>query len=782
MAYEELIKEMTLGEKVSLMSGENFWNTKSIERLGIPSIMLTDGPHGIRKQGGKADHLGLNKSLPATCFPTAATLANSWDRQLVFEVGEHLGKEAAIQDVNVLLGPGLNIKRNPLCGRNFEYFSEDPYLTGELASEIVKGIQSKGVAACPKHYAVNSQEHMRMSIDEVVDKRSLHEIYLEGFRKVVKQSAPQTIMTSYNRVNGIYANENPYLMTDVLRKMWGFDGVVVTDWGGNNDRVAALKEGNQLEMPATNGITDAEIRKAVESGALSEEVLDKAVEEMLTLIYTTEESKKNKQTVHYDLHHEMAIKAAVESIVLLKNNEQALPLNKTEKIAIIGDFADNPRYQGAGSSLINPTQISSPLESLKKSGLTLVGYAKGFERAGKRKGKLIKQALKLAKEADKVVLFLGLDEIAEAEGVDRSSLSLHDDQLELVDELSKITPNIVVVLAGGGPIELPFENKVKAIMHTYLAGQGSGEAISRLLSGEENPSGKLNETFPLVYSDVSSVNYFPGKELTSEHREGLFIGYRYYDTVGKEVRYPFGHGLSYTTFEYSDLTIAGDVATVKLTNTGNQAGSEIVQLYIEKEDSKIVRAKRELKEFAKVKLEPGEMKELSFTIEDEFFHVFDDETETWCIEPGKYDIQIGASIADIRLRASLEKEGILTEGHTLITKKENLPHYSKGQVESISDSEFESLLGHPIPTSTWDRKAALTMDDTIAQSKYKNWVGKSLYGLLIGSSNFLKLIGKPLVANNVYFVLNMPFRKINTFTGGKFSDKKTKTLLKWINR
>ncbi|MDQ6423454.1 glycoside hydrolase family 3 C-terminal domain-containing protein [Paenibacillus sp. LHD-117] len=779
MKYREMIDQMTLEEKASLMSGANFWNTKAIERLNIPGIMLTDGPHGLRKQGGKADHLGLNKSLPATCFPTAATLANSWDRQLIREVGRTIGKEAASEKVSVLLGPGLNIKRNPLCGRNFEYFSEDPYLTGELASEMVKGIQSNGISACPKHFAVNSQEHMRMTIDEIVDERSLRELYLEGFRRVVEKGQPKTIMTSYNKVNGTFANENTYLLQDILYGEWGFDGVVVTDWGGNNDRVAGLAAGNQLEMPSTNGITDREIVQAVRSKELAEEVLDEAVDRLLELVFATRLDNQAAPSVDYEKHHAEAVEAAKRSIVLLKNDERQLPLRRDKKVAIIGDFARNPRYQGAGSSLINPAKLSNAWDVLSESGLPIVGYAQGFKRMGGPQERLRREAVALAKQADTVLLFLGLDEGSEAEGVDREHLRLRENQLDLLHSLTEIDAHIVVILAGGGAIEMPFARDVKAIVHTYLSGQGSAEALTSILLGDYNPSGKLSETFPIAYGDVSSAPYYPGKEATAEHIEGIFIGYRYFDTVDKPVLFPFGYGLSYTTFAYSELTADRHQATFTLTNTGAVAGEEVAQLYIQKRESSIFRAKRELKGFEKVFLEPGESKRVTIKLEERDFSYFNPTIGAWAVEPGAYDIQIGSSIQLIQLekRITLEGASVPCE-HT----KEQFPHYYSGHVHEVKAAEYKRLLGYEPPSPYWDPKRDLGLNDTIAQARYKNVLGKAIYGVVLFFNKFFDAVNKPLLANNVYFVMNMPFRQIDRFTGGKISRQQILKLLKWINR
>ncbi|MFV0556377.1 MAG: beta-glucosidase [Lactovum sp.] len=778
MKYSELIEKMTLEEKASLMSGENFWNTKTIERLDIPSIMLTDGPHGLRKQGGKADHLGLNKSLPATCYPTAATLANSWDRELLREVGAGIGKEARSEEVSVLLGPGLNIKRNPLCGRNFEYFSEDPYLTGELATEMVKGIQSQGVSACPKHFAVNSQEHMRMTIDEIVDERSLREIYLSAFEKVIKEGQPLTIMSSYNQLNGEFANENQHLMNDILYNEWNYEGVVVTDWGGNNDRIAGLKAHNQLEMPATNGITDKEIVAAVKTGELELSILDDAVDHLLSLIFKTRMDDKEKLEIDYEEHHQKAREAASQSIVLLKNDKQILPLQVGQKVAVIGDFAKNPRYQGAGSSLINPYKISSPLQILEESELEIVGYAQGFKRMSGRSKKLSQEAIDLARKSETILLFLGLDESREAEGVDREDLRLAENQQELITELIKLNKNIIVILSAGGALELPFVNDVEAIMHTYLSGQASAEAIVDILLGKRNPSGKLSESFPLKYEDIPSASYYPGQQATSEHKEALFIGYRYFETADKEVLYPFGFGLSYTSFEYQDLNIDGMTVKFTVKNTGQVSGKEIVQLYIEKKESDIFRSIKELKGFDKVDLEPGESKQVTLTLSQRDFSYFNESTNSWELEQGEYIIQIASSIKDIRLEEKISLKGVKSE----LYLKTDFPYYAKALVQELPDKEFERLLSRKLPEKNWNPKNDLGMNDTINQAQYKNFFGKSLYKFIMMFYHLFKKLGKPLTANNVYFIINMPFRQIERFTAGKFNKKNVERLLRLINK
>lgn len=779
LQYDELIKRMTLEEKGSLLSGENFWNTKSIKRLGVPGIMLTDGPHGLRKQGGKADHLGLHKSLPATCFPTAAGLANSWNPKLLYRLGSLLGKESAGERVSVLLGPGLNIKRNPLCGRNFEYFSEDPFLTGHLAAEMVKGIQSTGVAACPKHFAVNSQEHLRMTIDEIVDERSLRELYLEGFRRVVEEGKPRTIMSSYNKVNGEFANESHYLLTDILRKEWGFNGVVVTDWGGNFNRVKGLLAGNQLEMPASNGITDAEVVEAIQSGELDEEVLDRAVDDLLSLAFSTSYDDEDSLMVDYAEHHKAAVEAAKETIVLLKNEGETLPLQEGESLAIIGDFAKNPRYQGAGSSLINPSQLSNAYDELRASQLNIIGYEQGFKRRGGKSTRRLNRALTLADKADKVLLFLGLDEGNEAETIDRKHLRLNENQLILANELVNRHHNVIVILSGGGAIEMPFAAKAKAIVHTYLSGQGGAEALVSILTGESNPSAKLAESLPIKYEDSPSAAYYPGKEVSSEHREGIFIGYRYYDKREKELLFPFGHGLSYTNFHYSDLFLEKDKVSFSITNIGDRKGQEIAQVYIEKLETEIVRAKQELKGFKKISLAPGKRKRISIPLERRDFAYYDAEFGNYLVEPGAYRVKVGSSSRDIRLSGELTLKG---DKISSFYSKERLPNYFEGKVQAIGTEEFESLLADQVVESKWNRRAKLGLADTIAQSKYKNIYGRLFYRMILFVHHLLNKLGKPLAANNVFFVLNMRFQQIEGFTRGKISKKTVKRILNIINK
>ena len=778
MKHKELISQLTLEEKASLMSGANFWNTKPVARLGIPGMMLTDGPHGLRKQGGKADHLGLNKSIPATCYPSAAGLANTWDEALIEEMGECLGLEAASEGVSVLLGPGVNIKRSPLCGRNFEYFSEDPYLSGKMAAALIRGIQSNGISACVKHYAANSQELRRMTNDSVVDERTLREIYLPAFEMAVKEGGVKSLMTSYNRVNGIYAHEHPHLLRDILYGEWGFEGMVVSDWGGNNDRVESVRNGGTLEMPSSNGQTDRHIVKAVQEGRLEEAVLDEQVDRLLELVLSTQPHITGK-TYDRDAHHGAAAKVAEKCAVLLKNENGILPLDKQQRIAVIGDFAKAPRYQGAGSSKINPTKLECGLDALKEIGANIAGFASGFRRGGKKDPMLIRQACNLAKDADVVLLWLGLDEGGEAEGVDRENMKLPENQIALLHALTQVNTNIVVVLSCGCAVEMQWDEKAKAVIHGYLGGQAGALAMAKLLTGEVSPSGKLSETVPVCYEEVSSSAYYPGMEATSEYREGLYVGYRYFDTAKKTVKYPFGHGLSYTTFEYSNIAVTGDSVSFRIRNTGENFGEEIAQLYIHAETDGMFRPEQELKGFAKVSLNPGEEKEVTISLDDRSFAVWSIVENNWIIEPGRYELRIGASCRDIRLTACVEKRGAAVSNP--YSGDVFAPYYA-GQIQDISDESFAALLGREIPNTKWDRSAPIGFNDTISQGAYLDGgLGKGIYNLIALVRNVLMAVEKKELANNVMFVMNLPWRGVARMSG-VLTDEQVLALIDVINR
>lgn len=775
MKYRELIDKMTLEEKAGLTSGMDFWHTKPIPRLGIPSMLLSDGPHGLRKQEWQSDHLGMHKSVPATCFPTAASLANSWDTDMIERLGRALGLEAASEGISVLLGPGCNIKRNPLCGRNFEYFSEDPYLSGKSAAALIRGVQSNGISACVKHFAANSQELRRMSNDSVVDERTLREIYLPSFEMAVKEGGVKCVMTSYNRLNGEYTNENTHLLQDILYGEWGYDGMVVTDWGGNNDRVKALVAGDDLEMPYSGGDTDRYVAQAVRDGVISEELLDERVDKILDMIFTTRKAFDYK---HYDKaeHHRLAAGFAEETAVLLKN-DGILPL-RSGSVAVIGDFAKTPRYQGAGSSLVNSTRVDNALDALRAEGVHIVGFEPGYRRGGGRSSRLCAKACELAMRAETVLLFLGLDEGGEAEGIDRSDMRLPENQLELLTALSAVSRNIVVVLSCGGAVEMPWQDRARAVVHGFLGGQAGATAMARLLTGKANFSGKLSETIPLRYEDMPSAPYYPGREKTSEYREGLFVGYRYFDTAQKPVLYPFGYGLSYTQFRYSDLKIDGDTVSFSVENTGKMSGAEVAQLYIAPKTNGTFRPARELKGFVRITLAPNEKKRAEITLTDRSFALWSTKHNDWVVESGEYEILVGASSRDIRLHGTVTRKGITEK---LYDEPELAPYYT-GDVMAVPDAAFEALLGRPIPQRNWDREAPFGFNDCVSQGEYlRGGLGKAIYNGVRLVRNGLLLCGKKMAANNFMYILDVPYRNIARMTG-IFNDEQVYALLKVVNR
>lgn len=663
MDIQKIISEMTLEEKAGLCSGLNFWETKPIERLGVPSIMMTDGPHGLRKQAGESDHLGIMESVPATCFPTAVGTAASFDREALKEMGNALADECIAENVAIILGPGANIKRSPLCGRNFEYFSEDPYLTGEMAAAHIQGVQSKGVGTSMKHYAANNQENRRNTSSSEVDERTLHEIYLSAFEGAVRNAQPTTIMCSYNRVNGVYASENHYLLTEVLRDKWGFEGLVVSDWGAVNERVKGLAAGLEWEMPTSGGAGDAEIVKAVKDGELPMETLDLAVTRILKVIERVT-GEKPAVTFDKDKHNALARKLAADSMVLLKNDDNILPLKAGQKIAFIGEYAETPRYQGAGSSMINPPMITSSLEAVKE--ICEVTYAKGFPAMSHEPDEsLILPAVEAAKNADICVVFAGLPPSYESEGYDRDHMNLPPQQNQVIAEIAKVCKNVVVVLQNGSPVEMPWVNEVSAVLEAYLGGQAAGGAIVDLLFGKVNPNGKLAETFPVRLKDNPSYLYYQGEGDVTEYREGIFVGYRYYDKKDIDVLFPFGHGLSYTTFEYSNLKISKgkikDTETVEVSvdvkNTGSMAGKEIVQIYVGKKcQDVVIRPVRELRGFDKVSLNPGETRTVTLTLSKCAFTYWNTTLNDWHVESGEYIIEAGKSSRDIVLSGSVEVE------------------------------------------------------------------------------------------------------------------------------
>lgn len=666
---ESSASDLTLEEKASLTSGADFWTTKAVDRAGIPSIMMTDGPHGLRKQAGGTDHLGLASSVPATCFPPAVGIGSSFDPELIERVGAAIGVEAAIEDVAIVLGPGINIKRSPLCGRNFEYFSEDPLVSGVLGAASVRGVQSQGVGSSLKHFAANNQEFDRMRASSDVDPRPLHEIYLRGFERVVTDAQPWTVMCSYNRINGVYASEDPWLLTQVLREDWGFDGLVVSDWGAVNDRVAGVAAGLDLEMPSSGGRTDAQLVAAVRAGELAESVLDTAAQRAIDLVRKAERRPAVTGPLDVDRHHALAREAAGRSIVLLKNEGGVLPLAPEQKIAVIGAFATEPRFQGAGSSLINPTRVDNALDELRAVGGDRVTYAAGFAveggavaASGRSEGELRAEAVAVASASDVAVVMLGLPAAEESEGFDREHIDLPADQLALLDAVIDANPATVVVLSNGGVVALPFAGRVPAIVETWLLGQAGGGAVADVLYGAVNPSGKLTETIPVRLEDNPSYGSFPGEFGHVRYGEGVLVGYRWYDAKGLEVTFPFGHGLSYTTFEYgpASVTAAADgdlVVSVEITNAGERDGREVVQVYVAPLASAVQRAPRELKAFSSVALAAGETRTVDLVVRREDLAYWDVRVDRWIVEPGVYRVEVAASSRDIRSTSTVDVDG-----------------------------------------------------------------------------------------------------------------------------
>lgn len=763
LKYEKIINQMTLEEKARMMSGKNTWETVDFTQYGIPSMCLSDGPHGLRRQAGAGDHLGLNASLPATCFPTAASVANSWDEQLGEEIGTALAEEAVTMGVNVILGPGLNIKRSPLCGRNFEYFSEDPYHAGKMAAAYIRGIQSQGIAACPKHFAANSQELRRMANDSVVDERTFRELYTTGFEIAVKEGKAKSIMSSYNEVNGIYANENSHMLQEILVDEWGFDGFVVSDWGGSNDHALGVKNGSHLEMPGTGNSGVHDIVKAVKNGDLTEEVLDQRLDELLSVIFDTHQATEEKKGTSFDIeaHHKLARKAAQESIVLLKNEDNILPLQPGTKVAVVGDFAQTPRYQGAGSSLVNPAkQPESVLNEIGNCGLEMVAFEQGYRRNKKSDAKLIERAKEAAKKAEVVLIFAGLDEISESEGLDRTHMNMPQAQNMLIDEISTVNPNVIVVLSAGSAVEMPWYSYVRGIVHGYLGGQAGASAMLNVLTGKVCPSGKLNESYPVHCEDNPVLPYYPSKERSSEYRESLYVGYRYYTTIDKKVRFPFGFGLSYTTFKYSDLKVDDSGVTFQIRNTGKTAGTEIAQLYVGRKSDTVFRPVRELKGFARVTLEPGESKTVYIGFDDKTFRFYDTRTNTWKIETGDYEIMVGSDAQTMLLEAKLYVAGTVSEGGY---EKEKMPEYFNGKIRAVDNDTFRLLYGREIPDGSWSGE--IRMNDAVCQLYYgKGILGKLFYGVLRILLKISEWQGKPNL--NVLFNYNMPIRGYAKMTGG----------------
>lgn len=770
---KELLASMTLEEKASLCDGKDFWHLKGMPQYDIPEIMVCDGPHGLRKKDYSKKGNSLSASVPAISFPTAAATAASWDPELLNEMGRLLGKKCLKEKVGVLLGPGINMKRSPLCGRNFEYFSEEPVLAGELAAGFINGVQSMGVGTSLKHFCANSQESRRMVVDSVVDERALREIYLTAFEIAVKKGKPYTVMNSYNKINGTYGSENYHTQTEILRKSWGWDGVVVSDWGAVNHRVDGMKAGNDLEMPSSAGGGTEKIVAAVKSGELDESVVDERALNVLNLIKKCADGSKDNYEYN-DLDDQQAARKIASECMVLMKNDGILPLDKEKRIAVIGALAKHPRYQGAGSSHIIPTQLDNALDELSELGVT-AAYAQGYElnrKNEKNNPALLMEAVRLAQEVDTVIVFIGLTDEYEAEGFDREHMKLPQEQTVLIEAIENVNKNTVVVLAGGSPVEMPWESKARAILNSYLGGQAGGGAVADILTGKVNPSGKLPETYPIKYDDTPALKNFPGNPATVEYRESVYIGYRYYEKAGVPVRFPFGHGLSYTSFEYSSIKLsskkidenAAVTVSFKVKNTGSVAGAEIAQLYVGDEESTIFRPVKELKGFKKVYLEPGEEKEIKIELGRRAFAFWNVNTNDWCVESGKFKIYVGASSADIRLETELTVNAAQTE---IPDYSETAPIYYTGKVQTVPDEQFTAVLGREIPSPDRDANRVFDITDNFESCRYtKN--GNRMYGML----NKLLPAG---MANGI--ALQTPFKDFISMSGGVFNEDMADGLL-----
>ena len=798
LAAKELVEQMTLKEKVGVCSGEDFWHLKSCKRLDLAPIMVTDGPHGLRKQKTEGDHLGIFNSVPATCFPTASALASSWDAALLARVGEALGEQCLAEKVAVILGPGLNIKRHPRGGRNFEYFSEDPLHSGVMAAAMVNGIQSKGVGACVKHFAVNNQESHRMVTDAVVDERTLREIYLRGFEIVVKESNPWSIMTAYNRLNGSYCSENDYLTNKVLRDEWGYEGMVVSDWLATVDRVAGLNSGMDLEMPGNKGQNDARIIQAINSDVLSVTTLDKVVIRVVALILKSMEGNKVNHHFDQDAHHRLAREAACKSAVLLKNNNNLLPIKPGLRIAVIGDFAKKPRYQGSGSSLVNPTHLECFWDAITKwvaqqtDETTRLEFAKGYDAKNcDVSEELIAEAISVAKNADLVIVFAGLPDSYESEGIDRAHIDLPEQHNRLIEAVASVNSATAVVLSNGSAVAMPWVSEVAAVLECYLAGQASGSAIVDLLTGAANPCGKLAETFAVRQQDALSDSYFPGVSRQVQYREGLYVGYRYFNTVSKGVLFPFGHGLSYTRFDYQDITLDAQVympnsdsnvlVTGVIKNCGDIAGDEIVQVYVHATEPSVHRPAQVLAGFTKVALNASESKPFTVAVDKRAFMYYCVDLQDWVVDGGSYVIQVGASSRDIRCSRQL------TIAANQSTSSNNLRNNSEtsffrdlpAQNLSVPDDVFRTMLGRDIPEP--DLSHPITQNSTfgeIAQSRLGAWFSQFV------SRKIKAELGDNDKDTDVlldHMFINMPLRALVLLGSGEFSYKQLDSLIYFLN-
>ena len=779
------LEELSVAEKAAMLSGGSEWDSRGNEKAGIPSFVMSDGPHGVRRQLGEGDHLGLGASKPATCFPTAGTVANSWDPALAEEMGEALGQEAHDLDVNVLLGPGMNIKRNPLCGRNFEYYSEDPIVAGRMAAGLIRGIQSNGVSACPKHFAVNSQELRRQASNSVVDERTMREIYLTAFEIAVREAAPMTIMTSYNEINGVYAHENKHLLQDILRNEWGFDGMVVSDWGGSNSAVAAVKAGGSLEMPSPGYTSVRELEGAVKAGTLSEADLNARAAEVAKIARLTKTEGVGRDDLLKDAvaaaHHEVARKVAENSSVLLKNAAAALPLAAGTRVAVIGDMAKTPRFQGSGSSKVNATREENILDELKNAaaatGVTVAGYAQGYDRQGTKNQTLIDEAktLAAADTTDAVIAVVGLDERSESEGLDRSTMAIPQVQNDLVNALTATGKPVIIVLVAGSPVELPWFDAVSAILYVGLSGQAGASATVRALTGQINPSGHLAETWPISYVDCPSAGWYPAIGRDAIYREGPFIGYRYYETANVPVRFPFGYGLSYATFTYSNLTADETGVQFTVTNDSDVPGATVAQLYVTGPSDGVLRPARELKGFAKVQLDVHESKTVRIEFDRYTFRHFDTAANAWRTESGVWTLAVGTNAEDLPLTCEFAIAGDVDA----IPADPALGHYLTGDVKHVTDAEMAVLFGHEVIAP--GKPTTFGVNDPISSwVDSKGLVARTIAKTLTNrEAKTRQKTGAPDL--NMLFILNMPPRAMSKMTQGMVDSAMVDAIVKIAN-
>ncbi len=802
MKHPDIIEKMTLEQKAAFVSGYDYWHLEEAPDLGLPKIMITDGPHGLRKQKGKdyvepegaakTSGIGLGNSVPTTCFPPAATSSCSWDPDLLAKEGEAMGQECLKEKVSAILGPGTNIKRSPVCGRNFEYFSEDPYLAGKCSAAIIKGVQSKGVGTSLKHFACNSQEAYRMVLNEVIDERTMREIYLPAFEIAVKEAQPWTIMNSYNRINGTYASQNEWLQQQVLRGEWGFEGLTVTDWGASVDRIPGLKAGTDLEMPTSGPLNTKRIIAAIKDGSLEESVLDERVDAVVDLIVKSKPALEKEHTFDIDKHNKIAQEIAEGSMVLLKNDDNILPLKKGQRVAVIGEMAKAPRFQGAGSSVINPTMLINAYDELEKLGVDMV-YARGYYKSSPTKkekktrvpeAQLVDEAVAAARSCDVAVVFVGLTEEFEGEGYDREGIFMPENHNELVSKVAEANENTVVVLAGGSVVLMPWLDKVKGLLNSGLGGQAGGAAVANILTGAVNPSGKTSETYPAAFEDNPTYGNYPGGPVTSEHKESVYIGYRYYEAAKKDVLFPFGYGLSYTTFEYSSLTLSSNdikdtdtvTVTFKIKNTGSVDGAEIAQIYVADKQSTIYRPIKELRAFKKVFLKAGEEKEISIDLSKRAFAFYNVNISDWCVETGEFDILIAAASNDIRLSQAITVTS--TIDCEIPDYRAVSPNYYNN-VAAVTREDFAGVYGE-LPSREIDESKKIDIYCCLNDARHTKWGGRLcrlIEKIMSGMGSDANGDGKMLAA----MATQIPIRNFIAMSMGAFSPAQAEGLLKMLN-